>query len=110
MMVDIQESTGNETAAVGYVYVMTHSIFSDVVRVGCTTDDPEAYATNLSKKVPGDYYVAFAQECKNPCSVTKQVKDFLKAKSYVNEFYQVPPDVAKALVRRETLRIPIIEA
>jgi len=106
-MVDGQVSMDNE--AVGYVYVMTHSIFSDVVRVGCTPNDPVTYASDLSKRVPGEYFVAFAQQCKNPCSVTRQVKDFLKAKSYVNEFYQVPPDVAEALVRRETLRIPIVE-
>lgn len=37
----------------------------------------------------------------------KQIRKYLNAEQYVNEFYQVPADVAEQLLKRETLRIPI---
>ena len=36
--------------SLGNVYIMTHSFFSDVVRIGCTTENPKDYAKTLSKK------------------------------------------------------------
>jgi hypothetical protein len=92
----------------GYVYVMTHSFFSDVIRIGCTPEDPKEYVKSLSKKTPGDYSLAYSLICKNPCKIKKQIQEYLNAKEYVNEFYQVPAEVAAKLLKRETLKIPII--
>jgi hypothetical protein len=86
---------------------MTHSFFSDVIRIGCTPNDPEEYALSLSKSSPGDYTLVFSLMCTNPCSIKKQIREYLNAKEYVNEFYQVPVEIAEKLLTRETLRIPI---
>jgi hypothetical protein len=92
----------------GSVYVMTHSFFSDVIRIGCTPNDTTAYAKSLSENSPGEYTVVFTLECDNPCNIKKQIQTYLNAHKYVNEFYQVPPEVAAKLLTRETLKIPIL--
>ena len=94
----------------GNVYVMSHSFFSDVVRIGCTPEDPREYAKSLSAKTIGEYSVAFSLQCSNPCKVKKQIKAYLHAQEYTKEFYQVPADVAAKLLRRETLKIPSLTA
>lgn len=107
-MKNIAQSVQNSEVSLGNVYVMTHSFFSDVIRIGCTTEDPEIYATTLSKKTPGDYTLVFSLQCKNPCKVKSQIKTYLNAEEYVNEFYQVTAEVAENLLKRESLRIPMI--
>jgi hypothetical protein len=94
----------------GSVYVMTHSFFSDVVKIGCTTEDPKTYAKSLSAKTIGEYSVAFSLQCSNPCKVQKQIKHYLNAQEYVSEFYQVSPDIAEKLLKRETLKIPSLNS
>jgi hypothetical protein len=94
--------------SLGYVYVMTHSLFSDVVKIGCTPEDPKKYAKSLSAKTIGEYHVAFSLQCSNPCKVKKQIKEYLSAQEYVSEFYQVSPEVAGKLLRRETLKISLV--
>jgi|TARA_R110001583_G_scaffold84101_3_gene221467 hypothetical protein len=89
---------------------MTHSFFSDVIRIGCTIEDPKTYAKTLSKKTPGEYTLAFSLQCYNPCQVKKQIQTYLSAEEYVNEFYQVTTDVAERLLKRESLRIPMLKA
>jgi hypothetical protein len=104
-----QKNSSNEIPY-GNVYVMTHSFFNDVIKIGCTPVDPEEHAIALSAKTPGTYKVVFSLKCMNPCKVKKQIREYLNAKEYVNEFYQVPDDVAENLLKRETLRIPIFSA
>ncbi len=94
--------------ALGYVYVMTHSLFSDVVRIGCTPEDPIEYAKLISEKTIGEYLVVFSLHCINPCEVNNKIKKYLNAQRYVNEFYQVSPEVAGKLLKRETLKIPVL--
>ena len=94
----------------GNVYVMTHSFFSDVIRIGCTPENPQIYAKQLSATTPGEYHLIFSLECSNPCKVKKQIREYLQAQEYVNEFYQVPPEVAEKLLKREVLRIPTLIA
>jgi hypothetical protein len=98
----------DQTISTGYVYVMSHSFFSDVIRIGCTPDDPKEYAKLLSKKTPGEYSLAYSLACKNPCQVKKQIREYLNAKEYVNEFYQVSVEVAEKLLKREILKIPVL--
>ena len=98
------------TVSTGNVYVMTHSFFSDVIKIGCTPNDPQEHAQSLSKNSPGEYTVVFSLACNNPCAVKKQIREYLNAKEYVNEFYQVSPAVAKKLLKREVLKIPIINS
>jgi len=98
--------TVTKDIALGNVYVMTHSLFSDVVKIGCTSENPEEHAKSLSAKTIGDYSVVFSLACNNPCKVKRQVKEYLNAKEYVKDFYQVPAEVAGKLLRRETLIIP----
>ena len=92
--------------SIGNVYVMTHSFFSDVIRIGCTTEDPEQYTQQLSDKTPGQYTLVFSQRCDNPCIVKKHIQEYLDAQKYVEEFYQVPANVAEKLLKREILVIP----
>jgi len=100
----------NKEASVGNVYVMTHSFFSDVIRIGCTTEDPQKYVKSLSAKTPGEYTVVFSLQCSNPCKVKKKIQEHLNAQEYVKEFYQVPANVAERLLKRETLVIPTLNA
>lgn len=92
----------------GHVYVMTHSLFSDVVKIGCTSEDPITYAKVLSAKTVGDYKVVFSLACNNPYKVKRQVKAYLTAQEYVTGFYQIPIEVAGKLLKRETLIIPSV--
>ena len=101
-------SATNEPISLGHVYVMTHSFFSDVVKIGCTPEDPQKYAKSLSAKTIGEYHLVFSLQCNSPCKVIKQIKDYLNAQEYVNGFYQISPEIAGRLLRRETLRIPIL--
>lgn len=98
----------NKSAAVGNVFVMTHSFFSDVVRIGCTPEDPHEYTKSLSAKTPGNYTLVFFLQCNNPCHVKKRIQTYLNAQEYVKEFYQVPANVAERLLKRETLVIPTL--
>jgi hypothetical protein len=109
-MKNTDKENDNDDISYGNVYVMTHSFFNDVIKVGCTPIDPEEHALELSAKTPGNYKVVFSLKCANPCKVKKQIREYLNAKEYVNEFYQVPADVAETLLKRETLRIPIFNA
>lgn len=96
----------NKNINVGHVYVMTHSFFSDVVQIGCTSKSPTEDARSLSEKTIGEYSVAFSLQCNNPCNVKSQIKKYLSAQQYVNEFYQVSPKTVEKLLIRETLKIP----
>lgn len=107
-MKNIAQPAKNSEASLGNVFIMTHSFFSDVIRIGCTTENPETYATMLSKKTPGKYSLVFALQCENPCQVKKQIKTYLNAQEYVDEFYQVTAEVAESLLKRESLRIPMV--
>ncbi|SEL44741.1 T5orf172 domain-containing protein [Colwellia chukchiensis] len=102
--------TNKQSLSHGNVYVMTHSFFSDVIKIGCTPNDPIEHAAALSAKTPGEYKVVFSIACANPCQIKSQIRDYLHAKAYVNEFYQVPIEVAEKLLTRETLRIPSLQS
>jgi hypothetical protein len=104
------DTSSDNVASTGNVYVMTHSFFSDVIKIGCTRSDPVLYAEELSAKSPGNYTLVFALECKNPCQIQKQIKDYLNAQEYTSEFYQVSTETAKGLLRREVMRIPALNA
>ncbi len=90
----------------GNVYVMKHSFFSDVVRIGSTAENPDGYARSLSAKTIGEYSVAFSLQCNDPDKLEKQIHHYLHEKKYTKEFYQVPCEVAIKLLKREILRIP----
>ncbi len=107
-MENAQQDINNTQVAVGSVYVMTHSFFSDVIRIGCTPEDPQKYAEALSAKTLGQYTLVFSLKCSNPCKVKKQIREHLNAQEYVNEFYQVSAEVAESLLKREALRIPTL--
>ena len=53
----------DNTVSTGFVYIMTHSFFSDVIRIGCTSEDPMEYAQALSKNSPGDYSLVYSLAC-----------------------------------------------
>lgn len=97
-----------KSQALGHALVMTHSLFSDVVHISCTHEAPEHYAKLLSDKTIGDYNVAFAVQCNDPCRIKNQVESYLSTKKYVSSFYQVSPEVVIKLLKRETLKIPAL--
>jgi len=104
----LQKQIKNKTVPFGSVYVMTHSFFSDVIRIGFTFDDPQEYTKSLSAQTPGNYTLVFSQQCNNPFKVQQRIKEYLTAQSYVKEFYQVSAKVAERLLRREILIIPTL--
>lgn len=91
--------------AIGHAFIMTHSLFSDVIQIACCSDNPQQHAESLSQKTIGEYNVAFSIECNEPCKVKSKIKKYLNAQRYVNDFYQVSPDFAAKLLKRETLKI-----
>jgi len=93
----------------GYVCVMTHSFFNDIIKVGCTTLDPTLYAMALSEKTPGDYKIFFSLNCLNPNKVEERIHKQLHSEEYINEFYQVSAKRVESILKREVLRIPSIE-
>ena len=109
-MTEAQLPMENTDKIQGCVYVMTHSFFSDVIRIGCTAGDPQTYTQSLSAKTPGDYTLVFSLQCNNPCKISNRIQEYLSAQKYVKEFYQVPAKVAARLLTRETLVIPTINA
>jgi len=96
----------DNTTSTGYVYVMTHSFFSDVIRISHTKDDPEQDAKFLSSQSPGEYKVVFSIECADPSKINNQIKKYLTPQKYIDEFYQTSIKVASKLLERETLKIP----
>ncbi len=106
-MNDSSSQNNKSDVSLGNVYVMTHSFFADVIRIGCTPKDPQEYTQELSANTPGEYTLVFSLQCSNPCQVKKQIREYLNAQEYVNEFYEVPAEVAAKLLKRETLKIPI---
>jgi len=107
-MEEPRQENESKDVSQGHVYVMTHSLFSDVIRIGCTPDDPQTYTKSLSAKTPGEYTLFFSLQCSNPCKVKKRIREHLNAQEYVKEFYQVPAEVAERLLKRETLIIPTL--
>lgn len=107
-MENLLQQIENKDIALGSVYVMTHSFFSDVIRIGCTSEDPQEYTKSLSAKTPGDYTLVFSQQCNNPCKVQQRIKEYLTTQEYVKEFYQVSASVAERLLKREILIIPTL--
>lgn len=87
---------------------MSHSIFSGVVKIGSTTEEPHEHAQQLSQRVPGQYHVKFAQQCDNPKHIENLVRNYLNTKAYTPEFFEVPEKLAVSVVKREVLRIPAI--
>lgn len=100
----------NDDFSYGNVFILTHSFFSDVIRIGCTPEDPQKYVKHLSEKTPGDYTLVFSQLCSNPCKVKKQIQKHLNAQEFTKDFYQVPAELAERLVKRETLVIPTFDS
>ena len=97
-----------DNSSFGNVYIMTHSIFSDVIKIGCTPTDIEEYTKYLSAKSPGYYELLFSLTCDNPCQISKQLRKRFDAKQYVNEFYEVSPETAKNALKREVMKIPVL--
>jgi hypothetical protein len=109
-MENTQQKKSNKEASYGNVYVMTHSFFSDVIKIGCIPSDPHEHAKVMSAETIGDYKVVYSLKCLSPCKVKNQIRAYLNAKEYVDGFYQVPAEVAETLLKREVLRIPIVNA
>ncbi len=103
-----QENLPTGHVPFGNVYIMTHSIFSNVIRIGCTPSNSEEYAKSLSAEGPGQYALFFSLPCDNPCQVKKKLRKHFNAQKYVNEFYEVSPESAKNFLRREVMKIPIL--
>ncbi|WP_440873700.1 GIY-YIG nuclease family protein [Thalassotalea sp. PLHSN55] len=95
-------------STLGNVYVMTHSFFSDVIRIGCTSEDPLALASLLSERTPGQYSLYFTLNCLNAVSVNDKLQSYLALQKYTNEFYSVTPEEAQKLLIREAMRIPTL--
>lgn len=93
----------------GNVYIMTHSIFSNMIRIGCTPCDTQDYVKSLSEKTPGHYDLFFSLPCNNPCQVKKKIRAHFNEKNYINEFYEVSPHAAKKVLTREAMRIPSLQ-
>jgi len=103
-----QHLTSANDIPFGNVYIMTHSLFSDVIRIGCTPSNAEEYATSLSAKTPGHYELFYSLACDNPCMVKKQLKQHFTSQKYINEFYEVSPENAKTVLKREAMKIPVL--
>ena len=102
----VQDSTNN-IVPFGNVYIMTHSIFSNVIRIGCTPTNTEEYTKSLSTQSPGEYALFYSLACDNPCQIKQKIRNLFSANQYVDEFYEVPPEKAKNILKREVMKIPV---
>jgi hypothetical protein len=91
---------------IGNVFIMTHSFFSDVVRIDCTSEDPQEYVRLLSATSPGDYTIVFSLHCDNPYTIKNRIQGYLHSQKSAKEFYQVSAQLAERLLKREVLVIP----
>ncbi|GHE77658.1 GIY-YIG nuclease family protein [Thalassotalea profundi] len=105
---ETQQSIPTDNVSFGNVYIMTHSIFSNVIRIGCTTKNTEDYAKELSAQTPGEYSIYFSLPCDNPCMVKKEIRKHFNSKNHVNEFYEISPEAAKTILKREVMKIPLV--
>lgn len=103
-----QQNIPHDNISFGNVYIMTHSIFSDVIKIGCTPSDTEEYTKTLSAKGPGHYQLFFSVPCDNPCQVKKRIRKQFDEKKFVSEFYEVSPETAKSVLKREIMKIPTL--
>ena len=96
----------NLEVPIGNVYIMSHSLFSNIVRIGCTPANIEEYAKLLSAQSPGDYHIIYSSSCDNPCTVKNRIRHSLRENIYMNEFYELSTSKAITVVKREIMRIP----
>lgn len=101
------QNINNNHVPYGNVYIMTHSIFSNVVKIGCTPTDTEEYAKSLSAQSPGEYALFYSLACDNPCQIKQKIRNLFSANQYINEFYEVSPEKAKNILNREIMKIPV---
>jgi hypothetical protein len=47
--------------------------------------------------------------CNNPCKAKKQIRKHFNVQKYINEFYDVSPEIAKKLLKREVMKAPIFK-
>ena len=107
-MQNTEQNITQDMVAFGNVYIMTHSIFSNVIRIGCTLKNAEEYAKELSAQTPGEYRIYFSLPCDNPCQVKKEIRTHFSSQSHVNEFYEISPEAAKTILKREVMKIPLV--
>ena len=93
----------------GYICIMTHSFFSDVILIVSSMEMPERIAENFSKKTPGEYSVAFSQFCERPDEIKRKVEASLNGIECVQGFYDASPAQAIKLIQRELMRIPAFD-
>ena len=98
-LINLEVPTGN-------VYIMSHSLFANIVRIGCTPKNIEEYAKLLSAQSPGDYHIIYSSSCDNPCSVKNRIRHSLSKNICMNEFYELSACEAITAVKREIMRIP----
>jgi hypothetical protein len=96
----------DENFVIGNVFIMTHSFFSDVVRIECSSEDPHEYVRSLSANTPGNYTIVFSLHCDNPYKIKDRIQGYLHSHKSAKEFYQVPAQLAERLLKREVLVIP----
>ena len=97
-----------ESIKQGNVFILQHTLFDNVVRFGCSKMCADEFAKDLSSKtkIPGKFIVYSSIYCQEPCFVKDRVVNALESNKYVNEFYEIQPEQALNIVKRETLRIP----
>lgn len=93
----------------GFIYVLQHSLMQDVVRIGKSEEHPVKVAQYLSQNLsfPGEYSVFSSIECQNANSVESQVKKSIKRYQSVGEFYELAPQKALNIIKRDAMRIPV---
>lgn len=89
----------------GNICIMTHSFFSNVIRIVSTQEPPKNFAKYLSDKSPGEYQVFFSLYCEHPNNVKDIVQKSLTPIECVKEFYDATPEQAVKLIKRETMKI-----
>lgn len=106
---DLAKTTSSDSKH-KFIYVLQHSMMQNIVRIGSSEQHPVKVAQYLSQNLslPGEYSVFSSVKCENANDVELLVKKSIKRYQNVGEFYELSPQKALNIIKRDALRIPVM--
>ncbi|WP_206484994.1 GIY-YIG nuclease family protein [Thalassotalea sp. G2M2-11] len=102
---DISKSTSNEK----FIYILQHSFIQEAIKIGSSERSPELIADELSQQLnlPGRYLVFSAIKCLEANQIEQRVMKSVAPYRETTGFYQLSPQSALNIIKRDIMRIPI---
>ncbi|NMP32564.1 hypothetical protein HII17_13440 [Thalassotalea sp. M1531] len=109
-MGNLNDSEEGLSASSGNLFVIQHSIMKSVVKFVSTNQSPEKYVTELvnNTRMPGSYAILYNTYCNQPNDAKDRIMHALRTSACPNDFYEVDTQIAINMIKRESMRIPVI--